>query len=379
MGPLAGIKIIEMAGLAPGPFGAMMLADLGAEVLRIDRPDAPQAKPGAKPNLVHRNRRAIALDIKSREGLAALRRLIASADALIEGFRPGVMERVGLGPEDCLKANPKLVYGRATGWGQDGPLAHAAGHDVNYIALTGALHALGNKDEIAVPLNLVGDFAGGGMLLAFGIVCALFEASKSGKGQIVDTAMVDGAASLMTYMHSIRAAGGWSNTRGQNVLDGGAAPFYGVYRTKDGRHISVASAEPKFYAELLRRTGLDKEPDLPQQHDRSKWPMMRERLASIFVSKTRDEWCAEMEGTDVCFAPVLTMQEAIDHPHNKARQTYIEIDGVMQPAPAPRFSRSIPRPPHGPLPSGVDARSTLGTWGFTADEVAALQEARAVL
>jgi alpha-methylacyl-CoA racemase len=375
---LAGIRVIEMAGLAPGPFCAMMLADMGAEVLRIDRPDAPEAKPGATPNLVNRNRRAIALDIKSKDGLATLRRLIASADAFIEGFRPGVMERLGLGPDECLAANPKLVYGRVTGWGQDGPLAQAAGHDVNYIALTGALHSIGTPDEVAIPLNLVGDFAGGGMYLAFGIACALFEAAKSGRGQVVDTAMVDGATSLMTYIYSIRASGGWSDTRGENVLDGGSH-FYAIYRTSDGGHITVASGEPKFYAELLRFTGIDQDPDLPAQHDKAKWPMMRARLAAIFASKTRDQWCALAEGRDICFAPLLTMQEAIDHPHNRARGTFIEIDGVVQPAPAPRFSRTVPATPTGPRPSGVDTEETLQRWGFTAEEVAALRESRGIL
>jgi alpha-methylacyl-CoA racemase len=377
MGPLAGIKVIEMAGLAPGPFGAMMLADMGAEVLRIDRPDAPEAKPGAKPNLVNRNRSAIALDIKSKDGLAILRRLIASADALIEGFRPGVMERLGLGPGECLAANPKLVYGRVTGWGQDGPLAHAAGHDVNYVALAGALHTIGTRDDIAIPLNLIGDFAGGGMYLAFGIVCALFEAAKSGKGQVVDTAMVDGAASLMTYIHGIRAAGKWSDTRGENVLDGGAH-FYSIYKTRDGRHISIASVEPKFYAELLRLTGLAHDKDLPAQLDRANWPMLRQRLAGVFASKSRDEWCALMEGSDVCFAPVLTLQEAVDHPHNRARNTFIEVDGVVQPAPAPRFSRTVPQTPQAPRASGVDLEGALGRWGFGAGEIAALRDSGAV-
>jgi alpha-methylacyl-CoA racemase len=377
MGPLADIKVIEMAGLAPGPFGAMMLADMGAEVLRIDRPDAPEAKPGAKPNLVNRNRSAIALDIKSKDGLAILRRLIASADALIEGFRPGVMERLGLGPGECLAANPKLVYGRVTGWGQDGPLAHAAGHDVNYVALAGALHTIGTRDDIAIPLNLIGDFAGGGMYLAFGIVCALFEAAKSGKGQVVDTAMVDGAASLMTYIHSIRAAGKWSDTRGENVLDGGAH-FYSIYKTRDGRHVSVASVEPKFYAALLRLTGLAHDKDLPAQLDRANWPMLRQRLADVFASKTSDEWCALMEGSDVCFAPVLTLQQAIDHPHNRARNTFIEVDGVVQPAPAPRFSRTVPQTPQAPRASGVDLEGALGRWGFGVGEIAALRDSGAV-
>jgi alpha-methylacyl-CoA racemase len=377
MGPLAGVKVIEMAGLAPGPFCAMMLADMGAEVLRIDRPDAPAAKPGAKPNLVNRNRRAIALDVKSKDGLATLRRLIASADALIEGFRPGVMERLGLGPDECLAANPKLIYGRITGWGQDGPLAQAAGHDINYIALTGALHSIGTRDDIAIPLNLIGDFAGGGMYHAFGIACALFEAAHSGKGQVIDTAMVDGAASLMTYIHSIRATGNWSDTRGQNGLDGGSH-FYAVYRTSDDRHISVASSEPKFYAELLRLTELDKDNDLPAQLDKAKWPKLRERLAAVFKTKTRAEWCALMEGSDVCFAPVLTIQEAIDHPHNRARNTFIEIDGVVQPAPAPRFSRTVPQMPHAPQASGVDLEGTLRRWGFGTEEIETLRKAQTI-
>jgi alpha-methylacyl-CoA racemase len=377
MGPLAGVKVIEIAGLAPGPFCAMMLADMGAEVLRIDRPDAPAAKPGAKPNLVNRNRRAIALDVKSKDGLATLRRLIASADALIEGFRPGVMERLGLGPDECLAANPKLIYGRITGWGQDGPLAQAAGHDINYIALTGALHSIGTRDDIAIPLNLIGDFAGGGMYHAFGIACALFEAAHSGKGQVIDTAMVDGAASLMTYIHSIRATGNWSDTRRQNGLDGGSH-FYAVYRTSDDRHISVASSEPKFYAELLRLTELDKDNDLPAQLDKAKWPKLRERLAAVFKTKTRAEWCALMEGSDVCFAPVLTIQEAIDHPHNRARNTFIEIDGVVQPAPAPRFSRTVPQMPHAPQASGVDLEGTLRRWGFGTEEIETLRKAQTI-
>jgi alpha-methylacyl-CoA racemase len=377
MGPLAGVKVIEIAGLAPGPFCAMMLADMGAEVLRIDRPDAPAAKPGAKPNLVNRNRRAIALDVKSKDGLATLRRLIASADALIEGFRPGVMERLGLGPDECLAANPKLIYGRITGWGQDGPLAQAAGHDINYIALTGALHSIGTRDDIAIPLNLIGDFAGGGMYHAFGIACALFEAAHSGKGQVIDTAMVDGAASLMTYIHSIRATGNWSDTRRQNGLDGGSH-FYAVYRTSDDRHISVASSEPKFYAELLRLTELDKDNDLPAQLDKAKWPKLRQRLAAVFKTKTRAEWCALMEGSDVCFAPVLTIQEAIDHPHNRARNTFIEIDGVVQPAPAPRFSRTVPQMPHAPQASGVDLEGTLRRWGFGTEEIATLRKAQTI-
>ena len=373
MGPLKGIKVVEMAGLAPGPFAAMMLADMGAEVLRIERPG--QVSPPGHPRveLLNRSRDAIALDLKSPAGVATLRRLLAGADAFVEGFRPGVMERLGLGPEPCLAANPKLVYGRMTGWGQDGPLAKAAGHDINYIALTGALHSIGRPGEPpAVPLNLVGDFGGGGMYLAFGIVCALLEARQSGQGQVVDAAMVDGAASLMTYMFASRASGGWSDRRGENVLDGHTAPWYGVYETADRQYVSIASAEPQFYAELLRLTGLAGQ-TLPDQLDRSSWPALRVRLAELFRAKTRDEWCALMEGSDVCFAPVLSLAEAAAHPHNRARGTFIEVGGVTQPAPAPRFSRTVPGVPRLPTPPSADGTATLSSWGFTAAEVAALR------
>jgi alpha-methylacyl-CoA racemase len=374
MGPLKGIRVVEMAGLAPGPFAAMMLADMGAQVLRIERPG--QAAPPGHPRieLLNRSRDAIALDLKSAAGLAALRRLLAGTDAFIEGFRPGVMERLGLGPEPCLAANPKLVYGRMTGWGQDGPLAQAAGHDINYIALSGALHSIGRKDgPPSVPLNLVGDFGGGGLVLAFGIVCALLEARQSGQGQVVDAAMVDGAAALMTYMFASHAAGAWSERRGENVLDGETAPWYGVYETADRRYVSIASAEPQFYAELLRLTGLAAEA-LPDQVDRSSWPAMRARLEAVFRTKTRAEWCAVMEGSDVCFAPVLTLAEALAHPHNRARGTFVEVDGVAQPAPAPRFSRTAASPPRLPTPAGADDAQTLAAWGFSASEVAALRE-----
>jgi len=373
MGPLKGIKVVEMAGLAPGPFAAMMLADMGAQVLRVERPG--QATPPGHPRLelLNRSRLSIALDLKSPAGVGALRRLLIGADAFIEGFRPGVMERLGLGPEPCLAANPRLVYGRMTGWGQDGPLAKAAGHDINYIALTGALNSIGRRGEPpTVPLNLVGDFGGGGMYLAFGVVCALLEARQSGHGQVVDAAMVDGAASLMTYVFASHAAGAWSDKRGENVLDGDTAPWYGVYETADGRYVSVASAEPQFYAELLRLTGLAGE-SAPDQLDRSGWPAARKRLAEVFRGKTRAEWCAIMEGSDVCFAPVLTLDEAIAHPHNRARSAFVEVEGVTQPAPAPRFSRTAPEKPRLPTPAGKDDAGTLASWGFAAAEVAALR------
>ncbi|MEZ2295005.1 CaiB/BaiF CoA transferase family protein [Variovorax sp. RCC_210] len=373
MGPLQGIRVVEMAGLAPGPFAAMMLADMGAQVLRIERPG--QLSPPGHPRLalLDRSRSAVALDLKSAAGLATLQRLLDGADAFIEGFRPGVMERLGLGPEPCLAANPKLVYGRMTGWGQSGPLAKAAGHDINYIALTGALHSIGRKGEPpAVPLNLVGDFGGGGMYLAFGIVCALLEARQSGQGQVVDAAMVDGAASLMTYMYASHAAGAWSDVRGENVLDGDTAPWYGVYETADGQYVSIASAEPQFYAELLRITGLAGG-DLPDQLDRGSWPAFRLRLAEIFRGRTRDAWCELMEGSDVCFAPVLTLDEAMAHPHNRARGTFVEVAGVAQPAPAPRFSRTVPATPTLPEAAAADPTGVLSNWGFAPHEVAALR------
>jgi len=339
MGPLKGYRIIEMAGIGPGPMCAMLLSDMGAEVLRIDRL-APSGLGVAMPHkfeLLNRGRRSAAVDVSKKQGAEVVLRLVEKADALIEGFRPGVMERLGLGPEDCWRRNPRLVYGRMTGWGQEGPLAKAAGHDINYISLAGALHAIGRAGGPPVPpLNLVGDFGGGALYLAFGLVCGLLEASKSGKGQVVDAAMVDGAASLMTLFFGMKAMGIWSEERGTNVLDTGAH-FYDVYETADGKYVSIGSIEAKFYAELLRLTGLEAEA-LPDQMDREKWQGMKERLRAVFRQKTRDEWCAIMEGSDVCFAPVLSMEEAPNHPHNKARGTFVEIDGVVQPGPAPRFS-----------------------------------------
>ena len=379
MGPLDGIKIIEFAGIGPGPFAAMMLSDMGANVLRLDRSQNVLGGDPDKPSLdlLNRGRRSVGLDLKRPEGVEVALRLVEQSDALMEGFRPGVMERLGLGPDVCLGRNPRLVYGRMTGWGQDGPIAQAAGHDINYIALAGALDSMGRRGQAPVPpLNLVGDFGGGGMLLAYGIVCALVERATSGKGQVVDAAMVDGAAALMAIFHGARQAGWWNEERGTNMLDTGAH-FYDVYETSDGKYVSVGSIEPQFYAELLEKTGLAGE-DLPGQMDRSQWPAFKERMADIFKRKTRDEWCEVMEGSDVCFAPVLTMAESTRHPHNVARNTFVEVAGAVQPAPAPRFSRtdcSISRPPPH---AGQHTDEALADWGFGADEIRDLRDAKAI-
>jgi alpha-methylacyl-CoA racemase len=378
MGPLNGIRVIEMAGLAPGPYCAMMLADMGADVLRIERPGGTRPGANDRLSLLNRSRRSVVIDLKSALGVAAVFRLLGNADALIEGFRPGVIERLGLGPDVCLKTYPRLVYGRMTGWGQHGPLAGAPGHDLNYIALSGVLHSIGHKGQPpTIPLNLVGDFAGGGMLLAFGILCALIEAMRSGQGQVVDAAMVDGAASLMNFMHGMRAQGTWSDVRGNNSLDG-AAPWYQVYETKDGQYVSIANVEKKFHDELLRLTGLDKE-SVPTQHDRKNWPTLRARFAELFRSKTRSEWCALLEGSETCFAPVLSIPEAMEHPHNRARATFIEVDGVMQPAPAPRFSRSRPNETSLPDIPGTNSEGLLSGWGFSEQDVAELRKQSALL
>ena len=379
MGPLAGIRIIEITGIGPGPFAAMMLADLGAEVLRIDRSSGPIGGDPGKPSLdlLARGRRSVAVDLKRAEGIETVLRLVERADALIEGFRPGVMERLGLGPEVCLARNPRLVYGRMTGWGQDGPLARVAGHDINYISLAGALESIGRRGERPVPpLNLVGDFGGGGLLLAYGIACALVERSRSGKGQVVDAAMVDGAAVLMTIFHGARLSGWWKDERGTNMLDTGAH-FYDVFETADGNFVSIGSIEPQFYAELLEKLGLSGE-DLPRQMDRSAWPAMKQRLEGIFRTKTRDEWCEILEGSDVCFAPVLSMAEAPEHPHNRARGTFVEVAGALQPGPAPRFGRTpgaISRPPPHP---GQHTDEALTEWGFDSAAIRKLRDAKAI-
>ncbi|MDQ3756580.1 MAG: CoA transferase [Actinomycetota bacterium] len=378
-GPLQGVRVVEIAGIGPGPFAAMMLADMGAEVLRVDRAQAVRLPVDDSPSwdLLNRGRRSVGIDLKNPDGVEAVLRLVEQADALIEGFRPGVAERLGIGPDDCLARNPKLVYGRMTGWGQEGPYAHAAGHDINYIALAGALHPIGRAGGPPVPpLNLVGDFGGGGLLLAFGVACALLEASRSGAGQVVDTAMVDGAAVLTTMFHALASIGMWTEERGTNLLDTGAH-FYDVYECADGEHVSVGSIEPQFYAELRRLAGLDDDA-FDAQMDRARWPELKERVAAVFKAKTRDEWCALMEGTDVCFAPVLSLSEAKEHPHNVARGTFADVAGVVQPAPAPRFSRTpgaVARPPAWP---GQHTDEALADWGLSADEIAKLRETGAV-
>ncbi len=359
MGPLHGYKIIELAGIGPGPFCGMMLADMGAEVIRIDRVSGRNGKG----DVLARNRRTLALDLKQPEALEIAKTLINGADAVFEGFRPGVCERLGLGPEQFTDSNPKLVYGRMTGWGQDGPMAHAAGHDINYISLSGALHAIGRKGQKPVPpLNLVGDFGGGGMMLAFGMVCALLEAQKSGKGQVIDASMVEGSAALMAMFATLQGHGVFRHQRESNMLDG-AAHFYDTYETRDGKYISIGSIEPQFYALLIDLAKLDAETFKPQM-DLNQWPALKEKLAEVFKQKTRDEWVAIMEGTDVCFAPVLSLAEAPDHPHNRARQSFIEVAGVMQHAPTPRFSRTVPATPQSGKSTGADTRAILEEAGF---------------
>jgi len=377
MGPLAGLKVIEMASIGPGPMCAMLLADLGAEVLRIDRTEPGGLGVPLPPryDVTGRNRRSVALDIKQAAGREAALRLIARADVLIEGWRPGVAERLGLGPADCQARNPGLVYGRMTGFGQDGPLAQAAGHDINYIALTGALHAIGASGKPAPPLNLVGDYGGGALYLAFGLMAAIFERGRSGRGQVVDAAMVDGASSLMAIFHGLLAAGQWDPAqRAANLLDGGA-PFYDTYATADGRHVALGALEPKFFAELARRIGLP-EHFVKRQYDRRAWPEMREAIAALIGERTRDEWCALLEGTDACFAPVLSLAEVAQHRHARERGAFIEVDGVRQNAPAPRFSRSQPEPPRPAVAPGADTDAVLAEAGYGVDEIATLRAAR---
>ena len=378
-GPLSRYRVIEIAGIGPGPFSAMMLADMGAEVIRVDRAQSVAGRDPAQPSrdVLNRGRRSVGVDLKHPDGVETVLKLVEQADALVEGFRPGVAERLGIGPDVCLARNARLVYGRMTGWGQDGPYAAMSGHDINYIALSGSLSTFGRKGDAPVPpLNLVGDFGGGGMLMAYGIVCGLLEAQRSGEGQVVDAAMVDGSALLATFIYGMRALGAWQDERGTNILDTGAW-FYEVYETADGEYVSFGSLEPQFFAELIRLTGLADE-GLPEQMDRTTWPAMKDRLAAVIKTKTRDEWCQLMEGTDVCFAPVLGMAEAPSHPHNRHRGTFVDVAGVAQPAPAPRFSRTpgaiaMP-PPH----AGQHTIEVLGDWGFGEADVAKLLETGAI-
>jgi alpha-methylacyl-CoA racemase len=378
-GPLQGLKIIEMAGIGPGPFAAMMLSDMGAEVIRVE------AKSSAVPigfshprfDITTRGRRSITIDLKNPGGTELVLKLIAQADALLEGFRPGVMERLGLGPDVCLKRNPKLVFGRMTGWGQTGPLAKAAGHDLNYIAITGVLNAIGRANEPPpVPLNMIGDYGGGGMLLAFGVVCAVLEAQRAGKGQVVDAAMTDGTALLSSIIVGMKAGGLWSNQRASNLLDGGTH-FYDCYTCADGKFVAFGALEPHFFKLFCEKVGLT-DIDLNQHLSPKQWAALKPRIAELFRSKTRDEWCALLEGTDCCFAPVLDWEEAPQHAHNKARETYIEVDGVVQPAPAPRFSRTPGQVQRPPAARGEHTDAVLTDFGFGADAIDALRVAGVV-
>jgi alpha-methylacyl-CoA racemase len=381
MGPLAGVSVLEVASIGPGPFCGMLLGDMGADVIRVDRPGSD---PLQAIDPLRRNRRSIALDLKNPDGVQALLRLVNGADALIEGFRPGVAERLGIGPEVCLTRNPRLVYGRVTGWGQDGPLSNAPGHDLNYVALSGALHAFGPQGEPPVaPLNLLGDFGGGGMLLAFGLVCALLEARQSGRGQVVDAAMLDGVNAMMAMFHGFRAAGIFDGQPGTHFLSG-AAHFYATYETRDGKYLSIAALEPGFYQDLIRRAGLDAARfaghGLGAYPIASpEWPWLKAELATVFRSRTRDEWTALLEGTDACFAPVLSVTEASQHPHNVARKAFISVNGVLQNAPAPRFSVTVPDEPTPPAVAGTHSRAVLAQAGFAAGEIDNLLASGAVV
>jgi alpha-methylacyl-CoA racemase len=374
MGPLKGMKVLEFEAIGPGPFAGMLLADMGADVIVVDRPEESGLgiRMARSTQILMRGKRSVTLDLKAPSGVEAALALIAKADALIEGFRPDVMERLGLGPDVALDRNPRLVYGRMTGWGQDGPLAARAGHDINYIALAGVLSAFGRAGQPpAPPLNLVGDFGGGGMLLGFGIACGLVESLRSGKGQVVDAAMVEGASLLAAMFAGLLATRQWKEERGANILDSGS-PWYDVYETKDGKYVSIGSIEPKFYADLLKRLGLASEP-LPKQNDVARWPELRTRFAAVFKTKTREEWCTAFEGSDACFAPVLTMSEAKRHPHNVARENFVTVAGIEQAAPAPRFSRTPPAVRGAPPERGEGGRGALSDWGFGATEMERLR------
>ncbi|MDO8906555.1 CaiB/BaiF CoA-transferase family protein [Hydrogenophaga sp.] len=375
-GPLQGVTVIELAGIGPGPFAGMMLADMGADVIRVDR--IPSTGGGGalealmrNDSVVDRGRRSIALNMKDPRAVETVLQLVSTADVLIEGFRPGVTEKLGVGPKECMARNPKLIYGRMTGWGQTGPLAQAAGHDLNYISLSGAVHAMGPVDRVpAVPLNLVGDYGGGGMLLALGVVAALYEAQRSGQGQVVDAAITDGAAVLMAALYGLKAKGSWREERESNFLDG-SAHFYGNYRCADGRYLSVGAIEPQFYRLLLEKCGVN-DPHFAQQWERAEWPALKKKLSGLFLRKGRDEWCAVLEGSDACVAPVLSMSEAPAHPHNRARGIFVEQDGVVQPAPAPRFDRTPSALPSAAPVIGCDSAYILRKLDLSETEIKAL-------
>jgi alpha-methylacyl-CoA racemase len=372
-GPLTGLKVIEFAGIGPGPFCGMLLSDLGADVVRIDRKGQGRGSPA---DITARGRRSVGLDLKNPTAIETCLKLMEGADAVFEGFRPGVMERLGLGPDVALARNPKLVYGRMTGWGQFGPYANAAGHDMNYIAITGALHAIGTSEKPVPPLNLVGDFGGGALYLAFGLLAGVLNARETGRGQVIDCAMSDGAASLMAMFYGFKASGMWKDERRANLLDGGAH-FYDTYQCADGKWISIGSIEPQFYAQLLEKTGIN-DPDFAAQMDRAGWDSLRTKLGHVIAQKTQAEWCEIMDATDVCFAPVLDLDEAPRHPHNAARKTFVELEGVIQPAPAPRFSKT-PGAIQGPPPAiGAHDREALGDWGFSSAEIDALKASGAL-
>lgn len=375
MGPLTGIRVVEMAGIGPGPFTAMMLSDLGAEVIRVDR--LSHKGTGHRANVLNRGRKSIAVDLKNPRGVETTLRLIEQADVVLEGFRPGVMERLGLGPEECLSVNPRLIFGRMTGWGQTGPLSQAAGHDINYISIAGALGAMGYADRPpAPPLNLVGDFGGGAMYLLTGILAALVERATSGQGQIIDAAMTDGTASLLSPFFGLMAMNMWTTDRFSNRLDGGAF-YYGSYECSDDKYISVGSLEPQFYALLLEKAEIT-DPEFQEQLDEAAWPAKREKLKQLFKTRTRQQWCDIMEGTDVCFAPVLGLKEAPAHPHNIDRKTFVELDGVVQPAPAPRFSRTQGEIQGPAAMAGEHTREVLSAWNFTDQEIGELQASGAI-
>jgi alpha-methylacyl-CoA racemase len=377
-GPLQGVRIIEIAGIGPGPFAGMMLADHGAEVIRVERPGGPQAGVAVMRDVLARSRKSITIDMKTPDGIAVLRDLARSADGFIEGFRPGVMERLGLGPDVLLGDNPRLVYGRMTGWGQSGPYAQAAGHDINYIALAGALHGFGRAGgKPTPPINMVGDFGGGGMMLAFGMVSAILHARASGQGQVIDCAMTEGAAVLMSMIWSFHSTGAWRDERGVNLLDTGAH-FYDTYETADGKFLSIGAIEPQFYAELRRRVGLADDTDFDAQMDPRAWPALKMKLEALFRTKSRDDWSALLEATDACYAPVLSMAEAPAHPHNKERNVFIDVDGLTQPAPAPRYSGTPNATPTMAGQPGADGASILAGLGYDAGAVAALRAAGAV-